>query len=443
MLNWLLGSAIAIAFVALIYRLLTRGSGQRRHHAMMSHSLSGKDRPVRSEGLAALGDSPAHSPLTPPPLPSEPFSSPQSMLSSSSEQSPYLNAAGPGQGMGMLPAASGDYATAVAMAEPAPGRISALRSQRLFTEFRGTDLPHDPRFRTPAPEELPIRNEDYVFGTATPAMAQLLPESDSRRILQRKNLTAAGYRSRAAWTNLAAIRFFLAFASLCAVGFWLIMAPPAFETLLLACVVIVPVLMWAIPPLLVAGKAGDRRTDIERGLPDVLDMLNMGVSQGLTVPQSLKRITREIHDAHPALADELNVVSRQAEVSTVSQALQNFRERIDSPEVSSFTSLLMQSEMTGTSISQSLADYSDSIRGSLRERADARANAASFKLLFPVALCLMPSVFLFLLGPAVVTLTDFFSNQASQIQQNRDAAINSLENAPAPIDFSRFDQNAY
>jgi tight adherence protein C len=94
---------------------------------------------------------------------------------------------------------------------------------------------------------------------------------------------------------------------------------------------------------------------------------------------------------------------------------------------------LTQSETTGTSIAQALKDYSDSMRNSLRERADARANAASFKLLFPTTLCLMPSVFLFLLGPAIVDMNDFFDNTAGTLTQGRDDAVQSLDRQPVAV----------
>ena len=113
--------------------------------------------------------------------------------------------------------------------------------------------------------------------------------------------------------------------------------------------------------------------------------------------------------------------------------MRSFSARVDSPEVTSFTSLLLQSETTGTSISQALADYSDSMRSSLLERADSRANAASFKLLFPTALCLMPSVFLFLLGPAIVEMTNFFDNTAGSILSSRSEAIDSLDQRPVAV----------
>jgi tight adherence protein C len=67
------------------------------------------------------------------------------------------------------------------------------------------------------------------------------------------------------------------------------------------------------------------------------------------------------------------------------------------------------------------------MRASLRERADAQANAASFKLLFPTTLCLMPSVFLFLLGPAIVDLNNFFENSSSILGDGRADAVQFLD----------------
>ncbi|MCA9009817.1 MAG: type II secretion system F family protein [Planctomycetaceae bacterium] len=321
-------------------------------------------------------------------------------------------------------------------AEQGTDRRSTWGDRRLFSEFRGilADTPH--LLNPIVPEDLPMREDQMLFGSITPAVAQLLPETAGRREIQRKNLVGAGYTSRASWINLTAVRFILAFLSIVIVGYLLIMLPSAAEPWLVAMLIIAPLLAWAIPPLVVAFKASERKIDIERGLPDVLDMMNMGVSQGLTVPQSLKRISREISSVHPALAEELQLVNQQAEVGSMPQALRNFSQRIDSPEVNSFTSLLIQSEVTGTSISRSLTEYSDGIRSSLKERADSRANLASFKLLFPVALCLMPSVFMFLLGPAIVQFSDFYNNQAQQLQQSREDAIRSLDQAPT-LDYSR------
>lgn len=306
------------------------------------------------------------------------------------------------------------------------GRQTTWENRRLFHEFRSIVTEERLSISSPDPEELPIAEGDFLFGAVTPALSQMLPESESRRLTQRKNLTAAGYQSRAAWQNLSALRFVLSFSSLCLLGLLLIMAPPEIEPTVVAALVIIPLLMWALPPLVVASRASERIRDIEMGLPDVLDMLNMCVSQGLTVVQSLRRITREIGGVHPALGAELAIVTRQAEVSELSHSLKAFAARIESPEVTSFTSLLVQSDVTGTALSRALTEYSDSIRATLKERADSRANSASFQLLFPVSLLLMPAVFLFLLGPAIVQVSDFYGSSSNPVDQSRQQSLQSL-----------------
>lgn len=372
--------------------------------------------------------------ITLPPISREPVT----VAASSGDQTTSISKSSGGTHSGMV-AAAASIPTAVSDAYFRGDRRSTWSDRRLFQDFQGILSDGGESLPLPAPEDLPVPSDEYVFGTLTPPLAQLLPESDARREIQRKSLTAAGYHSRAAWVNLSAVRFTLAFLSMVIVGFWLVVAPPAFEPWLMGLLILAPLLMWALPPLIVAYRASERKIDIEHGIPDVLDMMNMGVSQGLTVPQSLKRISSELSHAHPALAEELRIVNHQTEVGSLPQALRNFSQRIDSPAVSSFTSLLVQSEVTGTSISSALTAHSDSIRATLKERADAQANAASFKLLFPVALLLMPSVFLFLLGPAIVQMSDFFNSQVNDLDRNRQNALQSLDQQPQ-LNFDRFNQ---
>lgn len=181
-------------------------------------------------------------------------------------------------------------------------------------------------------------------------------------------------------------------------GLAMVLAPPQFEWIAVIGVVTLPLLGWAMPRLIVRNQANERRRQIEHGMPDLLDMLNMCVSQGLTIPESLKRILRDLRGPYPALAQELRIVSEQSQLAGLPTALTNFSKRIDLPEVHSFTTLLNQTERMGTSISDALTSYSDTMRESLRQRADEKGNQATFRLLFPTVFCLMPAVYLFLLG---------------------------------------------
>lgn len=273
------------------------------------------------------------------------------------------------------------------------------------TQARWTGSPAIPRVE---PHQVPtVDTSDYVFGAATPVLASFLPETDeSRRVLARELQQAGNYAPHAR-ENLAAIRFLFMIGSLLLGGVAVLLAPRAAERVLLVGTMVLSGLGWALPPLFVRSRARSRRTEIERAIPDMMDMLNMCVSQGLTVPDALTRISQDLKPVYPALAQELAIVVDQSKVGTLSEALQNFADRIDLPQVDSFASLLTQTERMGTSVSDALTDYSDTMRESLRQRADERANQASFALLFPTVLALMPAVFMFLMGPAVIELSKF------------------------------------
>ncbi len=259
------------------------------------------------------------------------------------------------------------------------------------------------------PDQTPIADaRDYYFGPLTPTLAAMLPESDKRRDELRQELQTAGYYSPHALTNLSAIRYALMTSLMLLGGAALVLSPRAWEPAALGLLIVGPVFGWSLPRLVVRGRAARRKAEIERGMPDLLDMLNMCVGQGLTVPDALERILPDLNAIYPALAQELRIVKEQAALGDLHQALKNFDQRIDLPEVHSFTSLLMQTDRMGTSVSQSLAAYSDSMRESLKQRADEKGNRAAFRLLFPTVFCLMPAVYLFLLGPAIIGFADFF-----------------------------------
>lgn len=283
------------------------------------------------------------------------------------------------------------------------------------------------------PEDVPVtRTDDYLFGTATPVLAAFLPDSDARAEEARKELQAAGYYEPHAAQNFAALRYVLAFLGLLIAGTFLVLAPARVEWIGMLGLILLPLLGWAVPRLYVRGQAAERRTEIERGMPDLLDMLNMCVSQGLTIPDALRRILPDLRAPYPALAQELRIVDQQATLGSMSSALENFSQRVDIPEVHSFTSLLTQTERMGTSISEALVSYSDTMRESLKQRVEEKGNRATFRLLFPTVLCLMPAVYLFLMGPAIVELSNFFDRGGRDSLDQGSAVIQRMNDARTP-----------
>lgn len=291
--------------------------------------------------------------------------------------------------------------------------------RRLFSLNNSNDLNSENALPHVEAGDVPVMgSDDYIFGSATPALAEMMPESDTRRAQTKKELQAAGYYQPHALQNFSALRYIAILGTLMLFGIVLILAPERFEIPILIGMILVPILVWAAPFLIVTSRASDRRSEIEQGIPDMLDMLNMCVSQGMTVPRALKRVVTELAKVYPALAQELRIVLEQSSIGTFSQALSNFSKRIDVPEVHSFASLLIQTDQMGTDVTSALQEYSDNMRESLQQRADEKANKATFKLLFPTVLCLMPAIYIFLLGPAIVELSDFFNAGGSDSLNN-------------------------
>ena len=275
------------------------------------------------------------------------------------------------------------------------------------------------------PSDIPTNTEDYVLGSATPALASLMPMTDRQRVVD--ELAQGGYYQPHAIENLLAIRITGIMVSLIFFGALFLVAPPAAEIPIAIAALVFPGLCWAVPRVVIQNRATQRKSEIERAMPDMLDMLNMCVSQGLTIRASLTRIAGDLKPVYPVLAGELAIVSRQADAGNLQVALTNFGDRVDVPEVDSFVSLMNQAEQMGTSVSDALTEYSNTMRESLRQRTDEKANKASFKLMFPTVLCMMPAVFMFLMGPAILELQDFFdSGGADNVQSGADA-INQVD----------------
>lgn len=281
-------------------------------------------------------------------------------------------------------------------------------------------------------EEYPWADgSDYAFGGATPVLSDMLPTTEGGRQSLTKTLRNAGYYAPHALQNLSAIRYLGIILPILICGALLIVVPEQLEPYVIAGLVIGPIVGWSLPTLYVRSRAAERLREIENAMPDMLDLLNMCVSQGMTVASSLLRVGKEIRPVYPALAQELSIVAEQSRIGHLTEAVANFSDRVDTPEVHSFASLLIQTEQMGTSVSDALGEYSDSMREGQKQRADEKANAATFKLLFPTVLCLMPAVFLFLMGPSLIELNRFFSNGGLEgLDRGASQAIERQSNQP-------------
>jgi tight adherence protein C len=156
--------------------------------------------------------------------------------------------------------------------------------------------------------------------------------------------------------------------------------------------------------------ARSRKQRIRRALPDALDLLVVCSEAGLGLGASIHRVAGDMVVSHPELADELEIFSMQTRAGLDHRAaLRDFEQRTGVEEVRGLVSTLLQSMTFGTSIAETLRIFSDELRDKRMQAAEEEAAKVSTKMLFPLALCLLPAFLGVALGPAVVGAIRLFS----------------------------------
>jgi len=164
-----------------------------------------------------------------------------------------------------------------------------------------------------------------------------------------------------------------------------------------------------LPDLWLQVRIAQRKRDILDAFPDALDLMVVCVEAGMGLDTALRRVGDEIKLSHPVLSAELNLLNLELRAGKLRQhALRNLALRTGLDEVNSFVTLLIQTEKFGTSIGKALRVHSDSMRVRRYQRAEETAAKLPVKLVFPLILCIFPSLFVVILGPAVIKIFRIF-----------------------------------
>ena len=159
----------------------------------------------------------------------------------------------------------------------------------------------------------------------------------------------------------------------------------------------------ALPHLFVRRQTTLRQKAIQNGLPDALDLMTVCVEAGSGLDQAILKASSELELAHPVAAEELRLITTETRAGkTRSEAFANFAKRTGVDDVRALVSILAQTDRFGTSIAQALRTHADTSRVKRRQRAEERAGKIGVKLVFPLALCLFPALYIVCFGPVVV-----------------------------------------
>lgn len=146
-----------------------------------------------------------------------------------------------------------------------------------------------------------------------------------------------------------------------------------------------------------------RQTQIRRSLPDALDVLVVCLQGGLSVMAAMSRVARELSVAHPLLAVEIKIAERQMQMGqTAGEAIRGIADRFDLEELRGMASVVKQAERVGSSVASALEVFAETLRLKRQQQAEETAAKAAVKMLFPTLLCIFPSIFVVILGPAAI-----------------------------------------
>ena len=182
-------------------------------------------------------------------------------------------------------------------------------------------------------------------------------------------------------------------------------AGSAFQRLVL---ILFPIVLGFFgPDAWLSRKVEERRSAMQRSLPDVLDLLVISVEAGLGFDSALARVVSTVPGA---LTEEFFRMLQETRVGVSRRdAMRHLMERSDLDELRSFLLAMMQAEAFGVAIARVLRVQADEMRVKRRQRAQEKAFAAPVKIVFPLVFCIFPALFIVLLGPAAIQISETFS----------------------------------
>jgi tight adherence protein C len=164
---------------------------------------------------------------------------------------------------------------------------------------------------------------------------------------------------------------------------------------------------YYLPEWILRSKSGKRQAEIQRSLPDALDLLSITVEAGLGFDSAISRVSRQ---AGGALGEEFYRVIQEMQIGkSRADALRDLGDRTTISELKSFVLAMIQADIFGISIAKVLHVQAREMRTKRRQRAEEKAQKVPVKIVFPLLFCIFPALFVVLLGPAVIRIAEAFS----------------------------------
>jgi len=277
------------------------------------------------------------------------------------------------------------------------GRAPAANPAELWMQsFGSTVRSEDLELQTPFDERILapfIRRARAFLSRRTP---------EGRRQALEAMLDGAGRPANLTGTDVTLIGYALAVLGLILGAF---IAFPRFNPLVSVLVVVgLSALGFYAVPLWLRMTADSRRGAIQRALPDAVDLMVISVEAGLSLDGAIQQVGNKLKGKNP-LGDEFERVITEIHLGNTRQdALVAMGQRTGLDDVNQLVQALAQSEQMGVPIAKMLRNHAESVRSVRRQRAQERGGRAGLMMLFPMIGCIFPTIWIILVGPALLIL---------------------------------------
>lgn len=195
-----------------------------------------------------------------------------------------------------------------------------------------------------------------------------------------------------------------------AVGLLIAQVTPLSGALSLGATVFMVLAGFLVPGAVLGQAAANRQEAIRRALPDTMDLLTISVEAGLGFDAALAQVRRNVPGP---LSQEIARLLQEMQIGVSRvDAFRHLADRTDIEELNAFVLSMIQADVFGVSVANVLRSQARELRVKRRQRAERKAMQVPVKLLFPLIFCILPAMFVVILGPgAIRILKNFFGIQ--------------------------------
>lgn len=242
----------------------------------------------------------------------------------------------------------------------------------------------------------------------------LEPQDEEEYTAVRLKLLQAGYKTKTAVRTYHFAQFALGLGMLALGLIYTLVLKAGQETTtqsMMLTILLPGVVGYMAPKYWVNRRVQERKTAIENGFPDALDMMLVCVEAGQSLDQSIIRVAAELKAGFPALAEEFEIVAHESKAGKDKvTVLRDMAERAGVQDVASFVTVLIQSATFGTSIAEALRIYAAEMRDKRVMKAEEAANKLPTKMTLATMMMTVPPLLIILIGPSVYSIYETLQN---------------------------------